>query len=240
MLTGDALLGGHLKLRQPVSGYRFSIDAVLLAGFCRPGAGWRAIDLGTGCGVIALMLAVRHRTLSVCGVELQPDLAMLAAGNAEDNGLAGRVHIVTDRMQGFDGTDCFPLPVDLVVSNPPYRAARSGRLNPDPRRATARHEIEVNQAQVVASAARMLRHGGRFATIYPSERLGDLMVTMRREGVEPKRLRLVHSRSGQGARRLLAEGIKGARAGATVEPPLFIYSERTGRYSDEVLAMLAE
>lgn len=238
MLTGDTLLGGRLTLCQPTDGYRFSIDAVLLAGFCRPGAEWRVIDLGTGCGVIALLLAFRHRTLRVCGVELQPDLAAMAAGNVLDNRMQERVQIVAARMQDFRGAHDFCLPVDLVVSNPPYRVAHSGRVNPEPQRAAARHEIHVNLMEVVACAARMLRHGGRFATIYPSERLGGLMATMQREGVEPKRVRMVHPRPGQGAGRVLAEGVKGARAGLAVEPPLYIAGGRTGRYSDEVIAML--
>jgi tRNA1Val (adenine37-N6)-methyltransferase len=239
MLTGDALLGGRLRLRQPADGYRFSVDAVLLAGFCRSAGARSALDLGAGCGVVGLLLAHRNPALRLCGVELQPELAELAAANVRDNGLQARVAMIAGRLQDFGGTAEFPLPVDLVVSNPPYRAAHSGRVNPHPQRAAARHEIHVDLAALAEGAARMLRRGGRFAMIYPAERLGSLLAAMQRWGLEPKRLRLVHSRPGERARRVLAEGIKGARSGLTVEAPLYVYAGPGAGYSTELAALLA-
>jgi tRNA1Val (adenine37-N6)-methyltransferase len=237
MLSHDSLLGGRLTVRQPRRGYRFSIDALLLAAHCRPKPRQRIIDLGTGCGVVAMLLAWRHPHVTLCGVELQPELAAAAMANVRDNALEQRVKIVTGDMLAFRG-EGFPVPVEWVVSNPPYRVLRSGKLNPDSQRAVARHEIRITLAQVAATAARLLKLGGRFVTIIPCERLADLMVALRSVSLEPKRLRLVHSRREQPARLALVEAVSGAGSGVQVAAPLVIYAAEGG-YTPEVASLLA-
>jgi tRNA1Val (adenine37-N6)-methyltransferase len=218
-------------------GYRFSIDAVLLAAFSAPEAEDRIVDLGTGCGIIPLILGYRHPTVSITGIEVQPELAELAAQNVEANGLKGRITIIRKDMRLLS-IHAVSGPVDLVISNPPYRKGRSGRVNLHPQRAMARHEILATLQDVAAAAARLLGIGGRFAIVYPAERITDLLTNLRSTGIEPKHIQTVHAKSHDPARLVLVSGIKGGRSGAVVHEPLVIY-QTNGTYTNRVQAMFA-
>jgi len=235
-LTHDAFFHGRMRVKQPRRGYRFSIDAVLLAGEVAPRARDRVVDLGTGCGIIPMLLAFGHPDLRLWGVELQADLAALAAENIRDNGWADRVTILQTDMRRL-GPERFSGPVDRVVANPPYRRDRSGRVNPDAQCAVARHEIAITLPELLVTAKRILKTGGRFHVIYSAERAAELLARMCAEGIEPKRLRSIHSAAGEDARRVTVEGVKAGRPGLTVSPPLVVYDEG-GSYSTEVQAML--
>ena len=233
----DTFFGGRLRIRQHRHGYRFSIDAVLLADFARPRPGDTVLDLGTGCGVIPMILACRHPRIRIRGVEIQPELAELAAANVDLNGLSGRVEVVHADMREVAASPGAG-PVDLVVSNPPYRSPHSGRINPDEQRARARHEISITLPELLHAAGRLLKNGGRFATIYPPERLAELLRLMQRERIEPKRLRTVHSGRSTDAKLALVEGLKLGRPGVTVHAPLVLY-EDGGGYTAEAERILA-
>ena len=192
--THDTFLNGHLRICQPANGYRYSIDAVLLAALPRLKPGQTLLDLGTGCGIIPLILAFRNRKVRITGVEVQSELARLAAMNVEHNGLEDRIRIIHEDLRRLSPV-MVGGPVDWIVSNPPYRRAVSGRVNPDAQRALARHEIKVNLRQLIGTARKLLKTGGRFAIIYPSERAVDLFSEMRRAGLEPKWLQCVHSQA---------------------------------------------
>lgn len=235
--TTDTFFNGLLTVMQPRDGYRYSIDAVLLAGSIELRGRQTVYDLGTGVGIIPLILAHRYAEARFHGVELQAELARMAAGNAEKNAMSGRISIVHSDMRNYrlphgEG------PADWVVANPPYRKIRSGRINPEGQRAVARHEIKVRLPDVIATAKRLLKVGGRFATVYPCERLVDVVTHMRSAGIEPKALRLVHSDCGSEARLVLVKGKKGGRPGIKVGKPLYIY-RRSGGYTDEMQALYA-
>ncbi|MGD8542080.1 MAG: tRNA1(Val) (adenine(37)-N6)-methyltransferase [Desulfobacteraceae bacterium] len=235
-LTSDAFFEGRLEVRQPRDGYRFSIDAVLLASLALPRPGDRVLDLGTGCGIVPLILVFRFAGLRVTGLELQPGLAELARQNVVLNGMSAAIEIREgDLRQLRPGKELAPF--DLVVSNPPYRKARAGRVSSGAQRALARHEIAATLADVLGCAERMLQKGGRFVMVYAAERLTDICCEMRRAELEPKRLQVIHSRPGEGAKLLLVEGLKGARPGLAIDPPLFIY-DAAGGHSDALAAML--
>lgn len=232
MLTRDALFGGDLLLYQFKEGYRFSIDAVLLAGLTRVGSADRVIDLGTGCGVVVLILARRQRGQSWVGVEIQPELAELARRNVAANGWEDRVGILTADFREvarlfLAGT------FDLVVSNPPYRRLTSGRINPNQQRAVARHELSASVEDVCAAAEFLLHDGGRFAVVYPAARLAHLLDVICRHGFAPKRLTLIHSREESPAVLVHVECRKAGGEELQVEPPLFIY-QADGRLSEAV------
>lgn len=142
-LTTDTFLNGHLQVKQNRSGYRFSIDAVLLACHIRLQPGDKVLDLGTGCGIIPLILAHRHKKVKVYGVEVQKELADIASENVKENRMEDRITILCRDMKELKH-DMVSGPVDLIVCNPPYRKAGSGRMNPDQQKAVARHEIKVN------------------------------------------------------------------------------------------------
>jgi tRNA1Val (adenine37-N6)-methyltransferase len=233
----DTILNGRLRVRQQRRGYRFSIDALLLADFARPHPGDTVLDLGTGCGIISMILAYRHPRIRVRGVEIQPELAELAVANIDENGMTGRVAVLQADMREITA-DRLSGPADVVVSNPPYRRPCSGKVNPDGQRALARHEIAITLAELLQASGRLLKNGGRFVTVYPAERLAELMRRMLAERIEPKRVRTVHSRRASDAKLVLVEGLKHGRPGVTVHAPLVLYDDE-GEYTSEVKRMLA-
>ncbi|MEE4112912.1 MAG: tRNA1(Val) (adenine(37)-N6)-methyltransferase [Desulfobacteraceae bacterium] len=234
-LTRDHFFNGKIVLNQPESGYRFSIDAVILSHLVCPAPGETVLDLGTGCGVISILLAFRHPDIRVIGVEIQPALFRLARQNVAENRLVHRVRVVNK-----DIGDLLPAdiggPVDRVVTNPPYRKLDSGRINADRQRAVARHELKADLATVLRTARRMLAKAGRFSIVYPSVRSVDLVAGMRSTGIEPKYLTMIHARPASPARLVVVTGIKGGRPGLEVRPPLDLYRE-DGTYTRAVEAM---
>jgi tRNA1Val (adenine37-N6)-methyltransferase len=235
--TRDHFLSGKILLRQPKSGYRFSIDAVLLAHLVSPAPGQTVLDLGTGCGVIPILLAYRHPDIRLIGVEIQPSLSSIARRNVADNRISDRVCILEKDMGRLSLADVGG-PVDLVVSNPPYRKRDSGRINVDSQKAVARHELKIDLETVVLTARRMLTKSGQFYVIYPSARIADLVVAMRSSGLEPKALTMIHARPASRACLVAIKGIKGGRPGLEVGPPLHLYQD-DGTYTRAVEAMLS-
>jgi tRNA1Val (adenine37-N6)-methyltransferase len=235
-VTHDTFFNGHLRIAQPENGYRYSIDAILLAAIPRLKPGQSLLDLGAGCGIIPLILAFRNDGVRITGVEVQPELARLAAENVFNNGIQDRIRIIHEDLRRLS-----PLmvggPVDWIVSNPPYRPPISGRINPDAQRALARHEINVNLHQLISAAKRLLKTGGRFAIVYPSERLVDLFGELRCAGLEPKWLRCVHSQAEGGAKLVLVQAVMGGKPGLKIDNPLVVYGS-DGRYSAAVQEMM--
>ena len=236
-LTRDHFFNGNIVLNQPGTGYRFSIDAVILAHLACPAPGETVLDLGTGCGVIPIMLAFRHPEVRVIGVEIQPYLSRLARQNVADNRLADRIRIVDKDIGQLSLADIGG-PVDRVVTNPPYRKLDSGRINADSQRAVARHELKIDLETLLLTTRRMLRKSGRFFIIYPSVRTADLVAAMRSTGLEPKALTMIHSKPALPARLVAVAGIKGGRPGLEVGPALYLYHE-DGTYTRAVEAMFS-
>jgi len=235
--TLDAVLGGALRLYQPRRGYRFSLDPLLLADFVGQASG-EVLELGAGCGVLALAVAQRSPDARVTAVELQPRLAELARRNAALNGLAAQVHIVEADLCRLDGV----VPArgfELVVSNPPFQPA-SGRLSPSSEKALARHELACTLDDVVGAAARALRDNGRLALVYPAERLGEVMAALPAHGMAARRLRLVHPRADEGARLFLFEALRAKAATLEVLPPLALHVGAGRDFTAEAARILGE
>ena len=234
--TTDTFFNGQVLVKQHRQGYRFSIDAVLLARLAAVRPGDRVVDLGTGCGIVPLLLAYRHSDIRLYGIELQQGLADAARDNVLANHMQDRITILEGDMNTVTAGSVGG-PVDLVVSNPPYRKSGSGRVNPNSQKALARHEIHVTLEEVVKTARRLLRTAGRFVVIYPAERLADLLTRMRGAGIEPKWLCIIHSGRKTPAKLMVVEGVKGGQPGMKIAPPLFIYCE-DGTYTPAVERML--
>lgn len=233
----DTFLDGCLKVRQSRCGYRFSVDAAILAFHAvpdKPDA--RILDLGTGCGIMPLVTAFRYPEVHITGVEIQAELAALARDNVAENGFLSRITIVEGDFQRLRPNDMGP-PVDMVITNPPYRRPHSGRVSPQNQRAVARHEIAVSLDGLIKTMRRFLSTGGSGWIIYPVERLTELMVGMQSDCLEPKFLKLIHPRIGLEAKRCLLKVVKGGRPGLIAGPPLVIYNA-DGGYSDDMCAML--
>ena len=230
--TVDEILGGRLRIIQKKRGYRFSLDALLLAHFAALQEGDDLIDLGTGGGIIALILAQRFRCGRVLGIDIQDEIVAIAKRNVVLNGLAGQIQIRRGDVRRPEFL-CEPQSFSAAVFNPPYRRLRSGRMNPDPEKAVARHEIAGTAVDFLAAAVYALRPEGRVYAIYPATRMVQLLARMRDFRIEPKRLRLVHSRPGGSGAFVLVEGVKEGREGLRVLPPLFIHKEQGG-YTPEM------
>jgi tRNA1Val (adenine37-N6)-methyltransferase len=235
VLTSDTLFNGKLTVYQEKEGYRFSIDAVVLAGLCRVKPSDRVVDLGTGCAVVPLILAYRNQGRELTGVEIQPSLATLAQKNVEANGFADRIRILEADFKEIS-THLPPESFDLVVSNPPYRRTHSGRLNPNRQRALARHELVGSIQDVFSAGKYLLVEGGRLGVIYPAARLGHLMVTADRYGFSPKELVLIYSYASGPARLVHLECRKGGGEELMIAQPFFIF-RGDGTYADSMQAI---
>ena len=231
-ITTDSLYNGRLLIKQYKAGYRFSIDSVLLAGFVHPCKGAKIVDLGTGCGIIPLLLTFRCPELKIYGIEIQEQLSKLADLNVKQNNMSGQISILSVDMKSLK-LNMISGHADLVVSNPPYHKAASGRINPNKQKAVARHEIKASLKDVIKTANRMLNISGNFFAIYPAKRMVDILTMMRVCDIEPKYIRMVHSKCREDAKLMLVQGIKGGQPGTKTGPPLIIY-QSNGSYTDEI------
>lgn len=235
--TLDALFDGKLQLLQSRSGYRFSLDALLLADFVTVKRHERLVDLGTGSGVIPLVLARRHPGLTMLGIECQPSLVQRARRNVSENGFADSVEIVRGDVREI-GQTAERGSFDVAVCNPPYRPVGSGRNSPNDERRIARHEVHGGLGDFLSAAEYLLRSKGRVAVIYLAARAVELCVGLRAARLEPKRVRLVHSFVDADASLVLVEAVKLGRGGLQVLPPLIVF--RAGKeYSEEAAAIIS-
>ena len=235
--TLDVLLDGRLRIFQSETGYRLSLDALLLAHFADVPKGACVIDLGSGNGAVALMLAVRAPSARLTGLEIQEPMVERARRSVALNSFGGRLSMVHGDVRAVEGL-FEPGSFDLAVSNPPYRRLNSGRMNPDDEKRAARHEVTGRLGDFVRAARTLLRHGGRLAVVYPATRMADLLQTMREEELEPKRVRMIHSFADSKAVLVLAEGVKGARRELEVMPPLVVYEDKK-KYTREMAEIVA-
>lgn len=235
--TVDSILGGALTLIQPRRGYRFSLEAVLLARFARPRAGARVIELGAGCGVISIMTAALHHPREVVAVELQSQLAQLIERNAARNDLPNVRAIAAD-LCAPKITGLVPASFDYALANPPFRAIGSGRESPHPGRRIARGGGGAGLGEFASAAARYLKSGGKMGMVFAAARAAELIGELRVRRLEPKRIRLVHPRADLPASTILIEACKDAGVELRVEPALAIYTA-PGILSEEARGMLS-
>ena len=234
--TLDALFGGRLYFIQAKLGYRFSVDAVLLAALCGAQAGARALDLGCGSGVVGIILAGLSLVDSAAGVEIQPGLAGMARRNVAINGLESKVEIVEADLREPDiGLE--PGSFDLAVANPPFREPGSGRVNPDEEKALARHEIAGSLEDFLAAAHRLLKPKGAFSAIYPARRLAHAARVVEDAGFALKTLWPIFSRPEEEGRLFVFTATKGGSPGVKIMPPFYIYGSK-GEYSPRMEAFL--
>jgi tRNA1Val (adenine37-N6)-methyltransferase len=213
----DQFMEGRLKLIQSRDGYRFSIDAVLLSEFVTIRPEDVVFDIGTGCGIILLILLLTRQAGHAFGLEIQESLASQARRNAVLNGFEDKMGII---LGDIKNPPLVKKIADVVICNPPYRKAESGRINPDQRRAIARHEILASIDDILRAARSLLKKKGRLAIIYPSVRLVDILLRMRRYDLEPKKVRIHYPALESDSRLALIEAVLGGKPGLEICPPL--------------------
>ena len=228
--TLDLLCDEELKIIQKKKGYRFSIDAILLANFVSLKNGESLLDIGTGCGIIPIYMTKRGFQNPMTGVELQPGLFRVALKNKTANECGNVEFLLCDVREGLK--EMRENRFNVVVCNPPYTPKGSGRTSPDNSRHTARCESEFDLALLLSLASSLLSSKGRFSLIYPSKRAGELLYKAKSHRLEPKRLRFIHPREGEESNLFLAEFLKDGGTGTKVEKPLVIHKDRL--YTGEV------
>lgn len=234
--TNDGVRRYGLHIAQPADGYRFSLDALLLADFVRTGDDARIIDLGTGCGIIPMILCRRFSGASVAGIDSNRDMAELAKENVLHNGFAGRIDILFEDI--ITVRSLFPVSsFDGVVANPPFRTSNSGRLSPKAGRDTARHESTASMAEFLAAAKYLVKPSGRIWFIYHPDRLIEFIRCAGEQKLAISRLRMVHGNVNAPAKIFLVELAKGRKGTTAILPPLIVYDDK-GDYTQETSQIL--
>ncbi len=231
----DDLQRSQLEIIQNPGRFAFGMDAVLLSGFARAAKGDQVLDLGTGTGILPLLMSAKTEAEHFVGLELQPESADMARRSVQMNELEKRIEIVTGDIKEADALFA-AASFDVITSNPPYMTDRHGLQNPNDALAIARHEICCSLEDLVSAAEKLLRPGGHFYMVHRPFRLAEIMVTLCAHHLEPKRMRLVYPYADREPNMVLMDCVRGGRPRITVERPLIVY-EAPGRYTDEILNM---
>lgn len=228
----DDLQCNGLRIIQNEKLFCFGMDAVLLTGFTRVKEGERVLDLGTGTGIIPLLLSAKTKGEHFTGLEISNSSADMARRSVRLNGLEQRIEIIQGDIK--EAGELFaPASFDVVTSNPPYMIGQHGLINSDLEKAAARHEILCTLEDVVRAAARLVRSGGRFCLIHRPFRLAEIIRVLSRYRLEPKRMRLVYPYTDREPNMVLIESVRGGNPRMTVEKPLIVY-EKAGVYTSEI------
>ena len=224
-----------LRIIQNPKWFCFGIDAVLLASFAVIKNKHRVIDLGTGTGIIPLLVYGKYAPKEIVGIEIQKDVAEMAERSIQMNNLEDVIKIYNSDIKDSPnllGVNSF----DIVLSNPPYKKANTGIVNPADTKAISRHEVLINLEELVYSAARLLKEGGKFYMIHRPERLKDIILSLDKNKFAPKRIKFIHSRAGDKPSMLLVESVKSGGDFLKIEEPIYVYNE-DGTSTDEILRM---
>ena len=222
-----------LKIIQDLEGFCFGMDAVLLSDFCDLKNNSDVVDLGTGTGIIPLLIWAKNSLNKVYGVEIQKKVAEMAKRTMKMNGLENNIiikNIDLKQAPNILGINKF----DVVTSNPPYMNYGGGIVNPEDKKAISRHEIKCNLEDVIKSAGRLLKHHGKFFMVHRPHRIVDIFCLLRQYKLEPKSVRFVHPQLHSKPNMLLIKSVKAAKPELKFQNPLYVYND-DGTYTDEIL-----
>lgn len=228
----DDLQRNGLRIIQKTDGFCFGMDAVLLSGFASVKPGERALDLGTGTGIIPLLLSAKTKGEHFTGLEIQTEIMKMAQRSVALNGLEKKIDIIQGDIKEASrifGAASF----DVVTSNPPYMNDAHGLKNPGDVKAISRHEVLCTLEDVVREGTKALKPGGRFYMVHRPHRLAEIITVMRQYKLEPKRMKFVHPFADKDANMVLIEAVRGGGAWLKLEPPVIVYKE-PGVYTDEI------
>ncbi len=222
---------GYVIIQNPEK-FCFGMDAVLLSGFAKAGKGSRVLDLGTGTGIIPILMEAKTKALHLTGLEIQEESADMARRSVQLNGLTGKIDIVTGDIK--EAGRLFPAAsFDVITCNPPYMIGQHGLTNPDAPKAIARHELLCTLEDVLQAASVLLRPGGHFYMVHRPFRLAEILNGCVQYKLEPKRMQLVYPYVDKEPNMVLLEAVRGGRPRMTVEKPLIVY-QAPGVYTPEI------
>lgn len=230
-------LKGRLKVVQGLRGYRFSVDAVLLANFIDEPEDNRIVDLGTGCGIIPLIMAAERHYKEITGVEIQDQLAGYAVESVSLNKLEKKIKILNTDFRSFIDNQPSKL-FDAAVANPPYKKPGTGKINPSKEKAIARHEIKCSLEDLVLSASAATKKHAAFYAVYIPLRFDELVTELRKNEYHIERFCSVHPHEGEPASLFMVKAVKRSSRETVIEPPIFIH-ESDGDYTPYMRRILA-
>ena len=228
---------GYQIIQNPAK-FCFGMDAVLLSDFAFVKNGDKALDIGTGTGIIPILMEARYGGDHYTGLEIQEESANMARRSVELNRLEDKISIVTGDIKEaeayFEAAS-----FDVITCNPPYMIGQHGLTNPEEPKAIARHEVKCTLEDIIRNSARLLVPGGKFYMVHRPFRLAEIMVCMSKYKIEPKRMRLVYPYADKEPNMVLIEGARGGKSRMTVEKPLIVY-DSPGIYTSEIMDIYGE
>ncbi|MGE5632144.1 MAG: tRNA1(Val) (adenine(37)-N6)-methyltransferase [Caulobacteraceae bacterium] len=229
--TVDDLQNGY-RIIQKADSFRYGVDAVLLSDFASIKKNHSVVDLGTGTGIIPILLYAKKRPQKITAVEIQQDIAEMAERSMRLNNLEQYIEVLCMDLKEAPSL-LGKAKYDCVITNPPYVKKESGINNPSETKAISRFEIKCCLEDVIRTSRELLKPGGKLFMVHRTDRLADIIYEMRNSGIEPKRIRFVHPSIGKRPHLLLIEGARGGNAELKVMDPLYIHDEN-GNYTDEI------
>lgn len=230
----DDLEYKNLKIIQNKKGFCFGIDSVLLSDYAKNiKKGASVIDIGTGTGIISILLCGKTDLKKIYGIEVQEEVAEMARRTIKLNNLQDRFEVlninIKDSLNYLEKNK-----YDAIVTNPPYKKLETGAKNLDLRKLISRHEVECTLEDIIEKSSKLLKDLGEFYMVHRAERLVDIMVLLRKYKLEPKNIRFVHSKQNEKPTLILVRAVKNAKEYLKIDPPLIIYRD-DGEYTDEIL-----
>lgn len=211
------LFGGH-KIYQSKDGFRFSIDSVILSDFYNEKKSLKVLDIGTGNGIIPILLAIKEKAENITGVELQKEVADLAEENIKLNSLEEKIRIMNCNIKDFKERNSY----DIIVSNPPYMTVDGKIINDNSSKSIARHEIELNLKELIENSKKILKPRGAFYIVHRAHRVAEIMWQLVEQGFSVERLKFAYHNVGENSNLVLIKAVKGKKSICSVEPPLYL------------------
>lgn len=223
-----------LKIIQKNNGFCFGIDAILLSDFAKEiKNNSKVLDLGTGTGILSILLTGKTNLSKIYGIELQKDIAEMATRSVDLNNLQNKIEIINTDINNLE--NIFEInSFDAIVTNPPYKNQNTGKINDNEYKYISRHETSASLSDFIKISFRMLKDKGCFYMVHRPERLADIIYELRANKLEPKNIRFVYSNINKEPKLVLIKAVKNANKFLKVDKPLFVYDEN-GRYTEEIL-----
>ncbi len=230
----DDLEFNNLKIIQNPEWFCFGIDSVLLSDFAKNIKNNAiAVDIGTGTGIISILLSEKSKLKKIYGVEVQEEVADMAKRSVELNNLENKIEIINDNIKNINKY-IENNNVDVIVTNPPYKKTETGKTNLSKNKLISRHEIECNLEDIIKISYKLLKTKGEFYVVHRSERLSEIIYELKKNKLEPKEIRFVYSSLEKESKMVLIKAVKDGNEFIKVDKPLIVYKEN-GKYTDEIL-----
>ncbi len=226
--TLEDLPSVNCKIIQKKKGFRFTVDSILLVNFLKLKKNTNLLDIGTGTGIMPLLLCRKEEINLITAVEIETEIAKMFEKTIEINSLESKIKLINTDIKNYKEE-----PFDMIISNPPYMKLNEGYVSPHDYRAGARHEINLDLKELLINGKRFLKNGGSFNLVYRTNRFMEVLDEAKMLNLNAKRVRFIYSKSNQNSDLFMMEMIKGFKCACVVEEPLYIYNEH-GEYTEEL------